>query len=973
MRHHLIFRHFCLTALLASLLLATNASAQRLPECENIPEFTLPPEYPPTLCQEFSELPQPIPIVLGVPGWMTDADVNFQLGTTVLTNKVVYVQGDFTVLANFEFNNCWVSISPGKKIKLGNNGVVAEPLLNVNNSRLFCCNGLWAGIDMEDGARVNTNNGSRIEDATTAIIADGNNFTNTLSLQNTTFNRNRVGVQIGKTGAGTGTSVAVVNFGGNVFSCTSPINTTPSEITFAGVLVQRISGVTTLNGVSEFKKIQYGVYVGQQSQSVTLGQTFLNVYDSKFDQIITTGIYTEPAMVMYVLGCTFINNGLRGVDVLKSDQLHVQNCQFTYTDDVIPNGKNFYWGIRFNPFGSNIIYNDQQISQNRFDVTFLDQAKFERIHCISMYGASDGATGEHYIDGNDFHMRFYANPNISGEIRAVSVIGGIHTQTENTILGNHFQFENQWLESAPSCAINVTNGDYNNLTIGGNNFHHFTDEELSLRGETAIRLIGSTGSENRVALNIFDFDEWIIGVARAYDFGIYAADFDNTNYDYNIIRESNTGFYFNGANENTNTLCNDIINGNMLLNLDRAIIGPQGGPLDPNGIPLSVNGNEWVNGEVPAFDAKCTPPSFASFSKFFVTGQQSPTNSFFPNMINPSSGWFIGGGPQPDCVFALTQNPLERSIADGTLATALDNPADTWESERYLYKRLNSDAALLNSWSGFQTFKSAKDGSAMAQLSAVQQMIADAYVPSVSLAVQVAQKKGQIDALLEDIEQLDAQIANGETASLMTQRKQKQSDLAVKQGEASTIDAAYQAEVTNKLQAAQAANNGITTAAAWEANTKSVNGFVIALAMNGALSEGQISTLKSIAAQCPRDGGMAVYQARGILPDCELENINEGVCYPSQERSGKLTSGQVANDVRIVPNPNQGEFLIHAENLAGARVIVYDVLGNVIQEQRFSAETTVFSFSRNLNVGTYFCRIVGIGGQNRTVSFVVTR
>ena len=343
-------------------------------------------------------------------------------------------------------------------------------------------------------------------------------------------------------------------------------------------------------------------------------------------------------------------------------------------------------------------------------------------------------------------------------------------------------------------------------------------------------------------------------------------------------------------------------------------------------------------------------------------------------MINPSSGWFIGGGPQPDCVFALTQNPLERSIADGTLAAALNNPADAWESERYLYRRLNSDAALLNSWSGFQTFKSAKDGSAMAQLSAVQQMIADAYVPSPLLAEQIAQKKGEIDVLLEDIKQMDAQIANGETSTLMTQRKQKQADLAVKQGEAAAIDAAYQAEVANKLLAAQTANNATSTAAVWEANTKSVNSFVIALALNGTLSEGQIGVLKSIASQCPRDGGMAVYQARGILPDCELENINEGVCYPSQERSGKLTNAQKADkDVRIVPNPNQGEFLIQAENLAGARIIVYDVLGSIIKEQRVANETNEFRFSYDLNVGTYFCRIVGKNGLNRTVSFIVTR
>jgi hypothetical protein len=974
MRHYLISRLTCLTALLASILLATGTFAQRLPECENTPELKTPPEYPSTLCQEFNELPQPIPIVLGIPGWMTDADVNLQLGTTVLTNKVVYVQGDFTVLANFEFNNCWVSISPGKKIKVGNNSIVAEPLLNVNNSRLFCCNGLWNGIDMEDGARVNTSNGSRIEDATTAIIADGNNFTNTLSLQNTTFNRNRIGVQIGKTSTGTGTSVAVVNFSDNVFSCTSPLNTTLSEITFAGVLVQRISGLTTLNSVAitEFREIMFGVYVGNHINTVTLGQTFLNIQGLKFNRIINKGIFMEPAVVANILSCEFINNGTHGIDILKSDQLQVLGCKFTYTDDVIPNGKNFYYGVRFNPNGSNIVFNDQNITSNVFDIDFLDASKIERIHCISMYGASDGSDGEHYIDNNTFYMNFQQVAGIPAETRAITVAGGIHPNTENSVLENYCEFKNFSSNFASSCVINITNGDYNNLFVSNNTFKGF-EFDYEKNGETAIRLAGSSGDEVFVVSNFFNGVTGNPELAIPFDIGIFVADFENTDFQYNFLRENDAGFIFHGTNENTNMLCNDIIGGNELLKLDFSIIGPQGGPLAPNGIPLSVNGNEWFNVETPAFDANCTPPSFASFSPFFVTGQQSPTNTFFPDMINPSSGWFTGDGPESECVFALTQNPLERSIADGTLATALDNPADAWETERYLYKRLINDAALLNSWSGFQTFKSAKDGSAMAQLSAVQQMIADAYAPSPSLAAQVVQKKGEIDALLEDVEQLDAQIANGESTALMTQRKQKQTDLAVKQGEAAAIDAAYQAEVTNKLQAAQTANNAITTTAVYEQHTKLVNGFIIELALNGALSEGQISTLKSIAAQCPRDGGMAVYQARGILPDCELENIDESICRPSQGRSAKPIAAQVTDNVRIVPNPNQGAFLIQADNLAGARVMVYDVLGNVVVEQRIVAETTAFRFSHDLNAGTYFCRIVGIDGQNRTVSFVVTR
>jgi PKD repeat protein len=75
----------------------------------------------------------------------------------------------------------------------------------------------------------------------------------------------------------------------------------------------------------------------------------------------------------------------------------------------------------------------------------------------------------------------------------------------------------------------------------------------------------------------------------------------------------------------------------------------------------------------------------------------------------------------------------------------------------------------------------------------------------------------------------------------------------------------------------------------------------------------------------------------------------------------------------ITPNPNQGAFLIQAESLVGSRVTVYDVLGNVVAEQRIIAETNEFRLSHDLPAGTYFCRIIGTDGQTRTTSFIVTR
>jgi hypothetical protein len=561
-------------------------------------------------------------------------------------------------------------------------------------------------------------------------------------------------------------------------------------------------------------------------------------------------------------------------------------------------------------------------------------------------------------------MSFSPGQGETAETRAISIIGGIHPYlTENTILENHFKFESLG-PNLPSCAINVTNGDYSNMQIAGNQFHHSNLVLPFPFGETCIRLKGSTGSDNMVRANTIDEDH--LGPLNDYNFGNYVMDFDNTIYEYNTIRKCDIGFFYNGLNENTVILCNNIIGGLELLKLDMSVVGQQGS-IDGNGNIIATNGNKWENVETATLDANCSPANLANLSKFYVTGTQSTTNPYFPDQINPVANWFTGNGPSSNCVFAFNQNPLERSIVNGELEAAINNPTDTWESERYLLNRLISDGDLLNSWPGFQAFKNSKESTSMGQLSAVQKLINDAYVPSSSLAIQADQKKYEMDALLDQAKQLDDQISNGETSNLLAQRAQIQADLALRQGEVAAYDAAYQSEIATKLQAAQSANNAISATEIYEVNTKTINGLVIELALYDFLSEAQGNILKAIAAQCPRTGGMAVYKARGILPDCELQLINEDICYPLEEHHGD--SARLVEELSVIPNPNHGAFLICANDMVGSRISIFDILGNLVTEHRSSNETP--NYSINLKPGTYFCHISGTDGRNKTISFVV--
>jgi hypothetical protein len=975
MKNKIVIQKFFFFFLLIGLF-SQSLKAQENHACETEIFPKEQPNQPLTLCQKHQNEPQPKPIVLGVPGLEFDWEVEMLTGTSGLTDRYVYIVGDFTVTSQFVFNNCIVQIDPGVEIIVGN-GMDDYAILSVWNSELFACKGLWEGIQLLDNAEIDTDK-SIIEDAKIGINAD--NVENTISITQTTFNRDRIGIQLGRTVLvyphSHETNLTILNFSGNQFTCTSPLNGTTNEITFAGVLIQRLGSMNTLGALSGaenlFKKITYGIYAGQYGVGVPLNHLFLDVKNCKFDAVLRIGIFIDPDVVMNVVGCTFINNGTHCVNVLHSDQLKVKFCQITYNDEVIENGKNFYYGIRFNPNGWNTTFNDQDISNNVFDVTFVTSAKYEAIHCISMYGADDGAVGEHYIDINDFHMNFYQRPSMTAQTRAITVTGGIHPNTENSILDNDIEYNNVFSQAAQCFAINVSNGNYSNLSVSDNKFHH-PYVQVNLRGEQGIHLAGSAGSNNNVTNNVFDDSE--SALARSYNFGIWAADFDNTIYNFNHIRECQNDIYYNGMNENTQMICNTMEGGMELLKLDASIIGDQGA-INSNGTITVTNGNKWVNTqfETTAIDAICTVPIFANLSKFFVNGSQSQTSIFFPDQINPPVLWFQGSGPEPLCSFQANQYSLEKKILSGEFSDIVNNKCDDWEAKRYLFNRLSIDTEMLNSNESFQQFIINSENSTFATLSKVQNLIDDAYVPNQDLLDKFKQIRDELNPLFEYANNIDEQLYSSENGneSLITQRKVLQAKFIAKRDEIEVLEVENQGSIIDKLIQAKIFNQEIIVNDLWEINTQTINRLTIEFALNQSLDESQWEEVRKIASYCPRDGGMAVYKARGILPDCEIiPEIHESTCSPSSPRSAE--SAININTFKINPNPNLGLFSIDCGENTVLSIELFDALGKTILQKSFSENMGLISINEDLVSGIYLCKIVTLSGKRLTLPIVVTK
>ena len=90
----------------------------------------------------------------------------------------------------------------------------------------------------------------------------------------------------------------------------------------------------------------------------------------------------------------------------------------------------------------------------------------------------------------------------------------------------------------------------------------------------------------------------------------------------------------------------------------------------------------------------------------------------------------------------------------------------------------------------------------------------------------------------------------------------------------------------------------------------------------------ELDTLRSIATQCPLEGGGAVLQARGLLELIVHEYFNTGSdCLNSQERS--VEKGLSSDEIKILPNPNSGTFQIQlpSRNTPDWNIEIFDLNG----------------------------------------------
>jgi hypothetical protein len=125
---------------------------------------------------------------------------------------------------------------------------------------------------------------STIEDAERAIYAEG--FTS-LSISKTTFNRNRIGIELNTPFPSMWVPGPIVwIFSGNRFTCDAPLNGTTNGITEVGVRLRNSFLYTFQSSVNRFSDLQFGIFADGVASAIGVNGLVM-------DRIRRDGVFME--------------------------------------------------------------------------------------------------------------------------------------------------------------------------------------------------------------------------------------------------------------------------------------------------------------------------------------------------------------------------------------------------------------------------------------------------------------------------------------------------------------------------------------------------------------------------------------------------------------------------------------------------------------------------------------------------------
>jgi hypothetical protein len=345
---------------------------------------------------------------------------------------------------------------------------------------------------------------------------------------------------------------------------------------------------------------------------------------------------------------------------------------------------------------------------------------------------------------------------------------------------------------------------------------------------------------------------------------------------------------------------------------------------------------------------------------------------------------YTGGGDEDSFTITPSDVSTSRKIYQGQVYGSMLN----WELQRELLIRLKTHSELIGANTTIDSFYFATGGSNLDKFTDIEISIDNiAKVnPNLSMAgYSLIDSVSHQLLLLKTLDSLLILIPEGENNTLlMDQRKLCWEKFANHYVNLMVRDAQLKMERNTVLDDLITNNALIVSSNTIEANLKQVNALYLALLKKEKfeITENEAIAIKSIADQCPLDGGKAVLRARIFYNMYQLtyNDIEESNCSTegdrAMERNGVLNETQ--NTIfKIQPNPTTGTVrILTLENAYLGQPIsveIFSPAGVLLEIRTLTLTGNDFFNLENQSNGIYLIKITDSNGVSQIQKLVLVK
>ncbi len=894
-----------------------------------------------------------------------------------LVGKKIHITGDFTIDKNFTFKNCTIRITPGKAIF---NNYFS---LSIDNSKLFACQLLWKGIILGPVSRIKCFNSTIIEDAEGAIQCKNAEFA-FIDLTSTTFNRNRIGILVDNQNP-YGIYPQITTFLQNKFSCTSPLNGTTDEYSFAGIKSNNLNIITSQNArINQFFDQHYGIFT-EGSPTEINGQLFV------MNRIKQEGILLHHG-VLNITTSNFTNCKNNAIHIIRNQQTRIQGGTIAIDNNILKSS--IHNGIKIDEFlpGSNT-----EITTT-VRCSLIWSRFYEKITGIHLQGGLVGA-------GTFISV---SNSNISIDNRGGIGINlpGIFPPSSFTLLqSNNFfiGFDSPFDRSDYPTGI-VSVDEKNNLKIVGN---HITGIKpwQGANQTVGISISNSMGFGNEITSNLF------YGI-RFYSFppnppvGIGSSGFY---FRTGLIMENAMNFRV-CENINDHGADNGYIFNHLCLNTDLGYNSNYGSRIGDNisssGVifPQFHRGNKWY----PKIDqgwmilpfryANCdnviginqnvftihTPQSIWDIWRYTYFSEYHPDHDRLSpdandEFFNPDLNGSLGPGcaalsPEdikaPDIEIAADNFPYNPSYISGI-----------YDARKYLLTKLLKDTSLISTNTTIRTFYNQNIDATVGQVAKVNKLLNDSYDLDSSLLNTIDTILYAFDTLSDEISEIDSLIELSEEidTALLEQRSELSLLHRAKQYQLDTLIHNARTSFNDGLDLAISELENVEPDSVYDSNEKEYYGVLLQSLRfhNGKITESEAQLLSEIAENCPSTNGYAVKIARALLPWCQTDSTefcNDTISLPQGEQTIIYVGEELRkNDVRKIHHLDKFETSLNSPTEKLQYQPTYELYNLSGHQITFSNNLSDFYYDIKISNGIYILITKDYLGNKKVTKFAIIK